>query len=347
MAILLGMVYSGLRHVDGSGGDRGEDAVRLLPDGKRHVFQIKSFTGRLSPARRRQVRKSLDRAARNVPTCWTLVVPLDFTPGEWDWFDSLRETYPFSLECHGLRWLNSKAVENPAIGRLFQAPQSQSHVWPRVADTGPVDAGVPVAEGGEVPAYVPRDIDPVLRAWLRQTGESGGAVVILGDSVAGKTRTLYEALREELPDHCFVRPADPAEVPQLAEGIMTAAEPCVLWLDELHRYLDHGCGLIASGLRKVLRSGTTVLATLDGAAYEYWRRSDVVRQMRSLVLDRRWSVAERQRARMSQDPRVAQAAQADPAIGVAECLAAGPWLWQELRSRCLSGRDHCVSAGQA
>ncbi|NEW71019.1 tetratricopeptide repeat protein [Streptomyces rhizosphaericus] len=120
-------------------------------------------------------------------------------------------------------------------------------------------------------------------------------------------------------------------MPQLAEGIMAAAEPCVLWLDELHRYLDHGCGLIASGLRKVLRSGTTVLATLDGAAYEYWRRSDVVRQMRSLVLDRCWSVAERQRARMSQDPRVAQAAQADSAIGVAECLAAGPWLWQELR----------------
>ncbi|MEV5242984.1 tetratricopeptide repeat protein [Streptomyces cinnamoneus] len=218
-----------------------------------------------------------------------------------------------------------------AIGALSEtnAPPSALLRCPRVADTSPVDAGLAVAEG-DVPAYVMRDIDDVVRDRTREAGRSGGTLLIIGDSAAGKTRTLYEALRAELPDHRFVRPACPGDVPLLISEITASAKPCVLWLDELHRYLHDGRCLTAPGLAELRRTQAVVLATLEASAHEQWRGTEVVRQLRILVLDRRWSPAERRRAAEAQDPRVVRAAQVGPALGVAECLAATPWLWQEL-----------------
>ncbi|MDX3533553.1 tetratricopeptide repeat protein [Streptomyces sp. MB09-01] len=333
VTMLLAMVYPGLRHVDGSGGDRGEDAVLLLQGGGRHVFQVKSFTGRLKPVQRRQVEGSLKRAAEGEPTRWTLVVPLRLTPQEWDWFDGLRDGFPFPLDCHDLNWLNTKSCQHPAIDALFQpeAPLAALLNWPRVADTSPIDAGLAVPESGDIPPYVARDIDPVVRDRMRAAAESGGALVLVGDSAAGKTRTLYEALCAELPGHRLVHPMQPGDVPLLIPGIIAAAGPCVLWLDELHRYLEDGRCLTPHGLGELRRARAIVLATLDASAHEHWHGSPVLRQMQTLVLDRRWSLAERQRAAAAPDSRVVQAATADPAIGVAECLAAGPWLWQELK----------------
>lgn len=155
-------------------------------------------------------------------------------------------------------------------------------------------------------------------------------VLLVGDSAAGKTRALYEAMRAELPGHSFVRPSAITEVAQLVVDIAAAARPCVLLLDELHRYLEGEC-LGAREIGQLLRSKAVVLATLDATAHEHWNGSDVLELMEPLVLERRWSTAERDRARSSQDPRVARAAQADHTIGVAEGLAATPRLWRELR----------------
>ncbi|MGP9017705.1 tetratricopeptide repeat protein [Streptomyces sp. BR1] len=332
VATLLGMVHPGLRHVDGAGGDRGVDAVLVLPDGKRHVFQVKSFTRRLDASRRRQIRDSLVRAAQGDLACWTLIIPLDLTPGEWDWFDSLRGAYPFSLELRGLLWLKAKSLEHPSIEGLFRTscPRLDVLGQPCVSGITPVEAGVALGEGGTLTAYVERDIDSVLRKRVRLAGESGGALLLMGDSAAGKTRALYEAMRAELPGHSFVRPAHPAEVAQLVLDIAAASQPCVLWLDELHRYLEGRC-LGVREIGQLLRSKSVVLATLDATAHEHWNGTAVLEQMEPLVLERRWSAAERVRARQSQDPRVARAAQAGPAIGVAESLAVAPRLWRELR----------------
>ncbi|MGQ4712769.1 tetratricopeptide repeat protein [Streptomyces anulatus] len=326
------MMHPGLRYVDGAGGDRGVDAVLVLPDGQQHVFQIKSFTRRLNPGRRRQIRDSLARAAQIGPARWTLVAPLDLTPSEWDWFNNLSGAYPFPMELHGLRWLEATSLKHPSIEGLFHASQPRLNVLgqPCVSDATPVEAGVPLGVGGTLTDYVERDIDSVLRTRVRLAGDSSGAVLLLGDSAAGKTRALYEAMRTELPGHGFVRPANPAEVPQLVLDIAAASKPCVLWLDELHRYLEAGC-LGAREIGQLLRSKAVVLMTLDATAHEHWTGSAVLESMETLVLERRWSSAERDRARRSQDPRVALAAQADPAIGVAEGLAAAPRLWRELR----------------
>ncbi|MFK8906773.1 tetratricopeptide repeat protein [Streptomyces sp. YS-3] len=307
------------------------DAALMLPDGRLHVFQIKSFTRRLNPGQRRQIRDSLARAAQDDPAGWTLVIPYDFTPLEWDWFNKLCGDYPFSLGVHGLRWLEARSLEHPCIEGLFRTPHPlvDVHGLPYVSDITPMEAGVVLGEGGTLTAYVARDIDSALRARVRLAGESGGAVLLVGDSAAGKTRALYEAMRAELPDHRFVQP-HANEVSQLVVDIAVAAQPCVLLLDELHRYFEDEC-LGAREIGQLLRSKAVLLATLDATAYEQWSDSAVLKQMEPLVLERRWSTAERDRARSSQDPRVVRAEQADPAIGVAESLAAAPRLWRELR----------------
>ncbi|MFF4403336.1 tetratricopeptide repeat protein [Streptomyces sp. NPDC001404] len=220
-----------------------------------------------------------------------------------------------------------------ATGALHEAQGLPSTLLPcsRVADTSPLDAGLAVTGSGDVPTYVVRDVDGAVRERIRVAGRSGGAVLIVGDSVAGKTRTLYEALRAELPDHCFVRPACPSDVPSLIERIIASTNTCVLWLDELDRYLEDGHGLTAHGLAELRRARAVVLATLDASALEHWDGTEAVRQMQPVMLDRRWNTDERRRAAESKDPRVVRAAQIAPDIGVAEYLATDPWLWQELR----------------
>ncbi|MFD7537582.1 tetratricopeptide repeat protein [Streptomyces sp. NPDC059819] len=331
VSVLLSMVHPGLRRVNGDGGDGGRDAVLELSDGALHVFQIKSFTGRLNSGRRRKIRDSLARAAQKGPARWTLVVPLDPTSIEWDWFDRLCGYYSFPLELRGLCELQAMSLEHPAIEGLFQAqaPPPTSIDRPYVADATPIEAGLRMGEGGRLTDYVERDIDCALRARLGRAADSGGAVLLVGDSAAGKTRTLYEAMRAKLPHHRFVRPVHASELSQVVVEIARMSQPCVLWLDELSPYLEDGC-FGASELGQLIRSKAAVLATLDAAAHDRWTCSVVVEQMEPLILERRWSTAERDRSRRSPDPRVTQAAEADPSLGVAECLTVAPRLWREL-----------------
>jgi hypothetical protein len=69
------------RRVDGSGGDGGRDCYFPGEDGT-DVYELKSFTGRMTQTRRRQVERSRARAVKTDPRTWTLAVPIDPTPGE-------------------------------------------------------------------------------------------------------------------------------------------------------------------------------------------------------------------------------------------------------------------------
>jgi hypothetical protein len=70
--------------VDGSGGDGGKDCYFSDDDGT-DVYELKSFTGRMTQTRRRQIKQSLARAMEQAPRSWTLVVPIDATPSEQAW----------------------------------------------------------------------------------------------------------------------------------------------------------------------------------------------------------------------------------------------------------------------
>ncbi len=83
------------------------------------VYELKSFTGRLGRTQRKQVERSLARAGQLEPIRWSLVVPIDHTPGELAWFKSLTEAYGFPCEWLGRTWLDSQLAQMPEIATYY------------------------------------------------------------------------------------------------------------------------------------------------------------------------------------------------------------------------------------
>lgn len=119
VSVLLSHLHPTAQRIDGSGGDGGRD-VQLRASDRLDIFQLKSFTGRMTKGRRRQVLRSLKRAAALEPDSWTLVVPIDFNPSEEEWFESLRKDFAFPLDWKGLTWLDAQMAARPFIARYFQ-----------------------------------------------------------------------------------------------------------------------------------------------------------------------------------------------------------------------------------
>ncbi len=116
VSVLLSRLHpDDAERIDGIGGDGGRD-VQLRTSQRLDLFELKSFTGRLtarSPNRRRQVEESLRTAAGLQPDSWSLVVPIDHNPEELEWFDRLRREYPFPLTWHGRTWLDDQMAAFP------------------------------------------------------------------------------------------------------------------------------------------------------------------------------------------------------------------------------------------
>ena len=107
------------RRVDGSGGDGGLDCYFSDENGT-DVYELKSFLGRMNDVRRQQVVRSLQRALKESPRTWSLVVPIDATPKEQEWFDSLASaTTTTTLTWLGRTWLEEQLAAHPDIGRYF------------------------------------------------------------------------------------------------------------------------------------------------------------------------------------------------------------------------------------
>jgi hypothetical protein len=103
--------------------DRSGDAIWRdvqfeRPEGL-HIFEMKSFTGRMGKTQRRQVERSFAKAAKLNPVRWELIVPIDPTVGELAWFKDLGSKYPFAIEWRGKTWLNTHFAERLFIWRYF------------------------------------------------------------------------------------------------------------------------------------------------------------------------------------------------------------------------------------
>lgn len=120
IAVLLSCMHPQLLRVDGSGGDGGRDAQLTGPDGL-HVFEMKSFTGRMTKGRREKVEKSLGRAALLNPVSWDVIVPIDLNPTEEKWFSSLQQRFSFPLSWRGATWIKARLAEHPAVRRFYFA----------------------------------------------------------------------------------------------------------------------------------------------------------------------------------------------------------------------------------
>ena len=98
VSVLLSRLHPDAQRIDGKGGDGGRDVqiVHGQDDQIMDAFELKSFTGRITPSRRTQTARSLERAATLDPARWSLVVPIDPTPDEDCWFRQLGEKIQLS-----------------------------------------------------------------------------------------------------------------------------------------------------------------------------------------------------------------------------------------------------------
>jgi len=121
VSVLLSRLHPNAERIDGIGGDGGRDVQLRTPE-RLNLFELKSFTGRLSaknPNRRSQVEESLRNAAGLQPDSWALVVPIDHNKQELKWFDGLRKQYPFPLVWHGRTWLDDQIAAFPDVHRYY------------------------------------------------------------------------------------------------------------------------------------------------------------------------------------------------------------------------------------
>jgi hypothetical protein len=122
VSVVLSTLNPFAQRIDGAGGDGGRD-VQIKDEGELHIYECKSFTGRLGwqQSRRSQVEKSLTNAMAHQPDSWTLVVPINPTPDELKWFESLKGKYDIDCPIYwlGKDWLNKQMLEHPAIRRYF------------------------------------------------------------------------------------------------------------------------------------------------------------------------------------------------------------------------------------
>lgn len=120
---MVGCLLSDLfqtRRVDGKGGDGGRDIYVWRGD-ELHIFECKSFTGRIGreQGRRKQVERSLARAMGHPPTSWTLVVPINASPAEEEWFAGLQATVNCRLDWFGEDWLDREVGKRPWLQHYF------------------------------------------------------------------------------------------------------------------------------------------------------------------------------------------------------------------------------------
>lgn len=225
----------------------------------------------------------------------------------------------------------------------------------RPASPRPPAERPPEARGDRVPVYVARDID----APLRQALADAGFVLLVGEATAGKTRTAFEAVRAELPDHLFISPSVLDDV-AAAVAAAAAERDCVLWLDNLPLFIGPG-GLTRKSIAELM-DGTdhhrVIMATMRatdesrltvGGAMAAGAAEDRGHEMRvsqgvvdqadhRFFLERLLTAAELGRAAdlAARDSRLAGAIRNPRDTGLGEYLASGPQLyteWQDARSR--------------
>lgn len=154
------------------------------------------------------------------------------------------------------------------LENLLWVPLTGEGEIPRVDRVDPYDIGVSrskYSNGPHEAPYVARHPqDEQLDAALLDAR----FVVLAGRSKAGKSRTLYEALRRTLPGARLIVPRPDRPEQRVLDDLSrlnlpTGPDRSVLWLDDLHRYLQPG-GLDLQLLDRLARQhpAVTVVATI-------------------------------------------------------------------------------------
>ncbi len=172
--------------------------------------------------------------------------------------------------------------------------------------------------------YVERDVQHAVAKALGP----GRAVLLVGHSMAGKTRLAAQVVHQRFPDAPLLVPESGKALRELVgEGLDPAG--VVVWLDDLERFLGED-GLTFGLLARLTRDKAILVATIRSEAREGYRpRKDlrppeweVLEAFTQIDLKRRHTDTELKRIRAAvTDPAVLDAVQH---YGLAEYLGAGP-----------------------
>ncbi|GHH68478.1 hypothetical protein GCM10018781_25550 [Kitasatospora indigofera] len=258
--------------------------------------------------------------------------------------------------------LDAVASGNSALAQLGQGHQHNYFGasvpippvsdWIRVADVDPIILGIhkcrPIGKTIGLTPYVARDVDSQISESISQS-RSGGFTLIVGDSTAGKTRSLYEAILESLPDARIISPSNPGSIRQIPQLAHESEQQSVLWLDDLERFLGPD-GVEPFLVGQLINAGVCIAATLRAERYEAFmpRAERAAGMMRdetaqhiarigmqvlniadTIEMDRVWSPSEIRSAQEFADQRIIEAIDHHGPYGIAEYLAAGPPLYGE------------------
>lgn len=118
--LLIRGLYPNAQAIDGSGGDDGRD-IRWDASEGLVIFEVKSYAVRLTSKQKSDIRASLTKAARHVPVRWALILPLDPSPAEEQWFDRLRNEFAdIRLQWYGRDWLDYQFAHDEALRRYVE-----------------------------------------------------------------------------------------------------------------------------------------------------------------------------------------------------------------------------------
>jgi hypothetical protein len=211
----------------------------------------------------------------------------------------------------------------------------------RVDTALPRDLGIhsamPTVDGDDdLPRYVERDFDLKLRLTLAANlPDRGSFVILIGGSSTGKTRSLYEAVCELVPDWRLYLPVDVGDLLELRTAPPTRT---VFWLDEFQRYLGGNPPLTPECVLALERGGNLVVGTLWPDQYARWTAAGgeiqhLVRRAVPISVPDSLSPAERETAYevAEQDGRIRNALDTRDA-GMTQVLAGGPSLvmcWEQ------------------
>jgi Flp pilus assembly protein TadD len=193
---------------------------------------------------------------------------------------------------------------------------------PLVRDVGLAQLRVHAAQ---VPAsYIERDA----QQQVAEAVDPGRAVLLVGHSMAGKTRLAAHVVQHRFPDAPLLVPKSGKALRDLMDKGLAPAG-VVVWLDDLERFLGPD-GLMMDLLNGLTSGNAIVVATIRSDERERYRPRNELRPpewevfagFTQIDLQRRNSAAELDRIRAAvSDPHVLDAVQH---YGLAEYLGAGP-----------------------
>lgn len=147
------------------------------------------------------------------------------------------------------------------LNRSVMTVDGRSERLPMVGTTSLREWGV--HEALETIPYLHRDVEGDLVRIL----ESRAPALVLGPSMAGKTRMAVEVVQAHFPERSLVVPDVPDGLAQLMSGGKMPLQ-AVVWLNDLERYIADSKNFKGRWIEELNKAGNIVIATMRESAYE-------------------------------------------------------------------------------